>query len=145
MRRAAGFTLVELVVIIVILGILAVVALPRMDTSGYRAAEFHDRVLAALRYAQKTATSHRRTVCVTFPDTRTVVLRIDTDKNGACDTALMLPGASSNQVVSGDAAVVFGALPSALTFASDGTSADQSISITGGAGITVVGATGNVF
>ena len=145
MRRTAGFTLVELVVIIVILGILAVVALPRMDTSGYRAVEFHDRMLAGLRYAQKTATSHRRQVCVTFPDVRTAVFQIDTDKIGGCDTALLVPGGSTNQVVSGDASVGFGALPAAVVFATNGTSTDRTITISGGASITVVGATGHVF
>ena len=49
----AGFTVVELVMVIVIIGIIAVVAVPRMDTSTFRALEFHDRTVAALRHAQK--------------------------------------------------------------------------------------------
>lgn len=141
-----GFTLVELVMILVILGILAVVALPRLDTSAYRSAEFHDQVVAALRYAQKSAVSHRRPVCVSFENQSTLALTLDGNRDGTCETALVLPGAANNRVVSGDAAnVYFLALPADLTFASDGTAADRSISINGAASaITVVGATGYV-
>lgn len=72
MRRSRGFTLVELVTIMIIVGILAVFAIPRMDTAGYHAAQFHDQTVAALRFAQKTAVSHRRLVCVSFPDASTL-------------------------------------------------------------------------
>lgn len=144
-RNAGGFTLVELVTVILILGILAVVAMPSMDTSVYRSAEFHDKAVSALRFAQKTATSHRRQVCVTFPDTHTLQLTIDTDKNGVCDTALPIPGMVGNQVVSSDSVnAVFNPLPGSLNFASDGSSAGSSLAIAGEAAITVVGATGYV-
>ena len=145
MRRVRGFTLVELVAVIVMVGILAAVAVPRMDTSGFRAVSFHNRVLAALRYAQKTAASHRRLVCVTFPDTLTVAFQIDTDKNGTCDTALTVPGSNGSQVASDDASVAFAPLPAALNFAADGSGPDRTINISGAASITVVGVTGNVF
>src|ERR1035437_7525698 len=75
-KTSSGFTMIELVMVMVIIGILAVVAIARMDTSGYRALEFHDKTVAALRYAQKTATSHRRLVCVAFTAS-TVTLTID--------------------------------------------------------------------
>jgi len=145
-RRTGGFTLVELVMMMVVIGILAAVALPRMQTDVYRALEFHDKTVAALRYAQKTATSHRRMVCIGFTAS-TVTLTIDHDKSGACDgQALNIPGASSNVVQSGDLTnAVFSPVPAAFNFQSDGTGADRTMSITGQPAITVVGATGSVY
>jgi len=148
MRRCArGFTLVELVTIMIIVGVLAVVAIPRMDTSGFRATEFRDQVVAALRFAQKTAASHRRNVCVAFPDNHSLALTIAAQWGGACDTALPIPGTNGNRLVSGDSASVYfvDPQPAALTFAHDGTGADRTININGAASaIAVVGATGYV-
>ena len=144
-KRASGFTMIELITIIIILGILAAVAIPRMNTSDFRAAEFHDKTVAALRHAQKTATSHRRQVCAAFTES-TVTLTIDTDNIAACDTALLIPGAQNNQVVSGDATnAIFNPVPTVLNFLSDGTTAaDRSLAIAGQTPILVVGATGPV-
>ena len=145
MKRAAGFTMIELVVVIVILGVLAAVAIPRMDTSGYRAMEFHDKTVSALRYAQKTAPSHRRLVCVTFPDDHTLALNVDTNKDAVCETALLVPGAQNNQVVSGDPVQAkFSSTPAVLNFAADGTSSSPTIKIQGANDIIVYGTTGLV-
>ena len=74
--RQQGFTLVELVMVLVILGVLAVFALPRMiDNNDTAARGLHDRTLSYLRFAQKTASAQRRTVCVTFTNS-SVSLRI---------------------------------------------------------------------
>lgn len=54
-RCARGMSLIELVAVIAILGALAVFALPRLDTAGFDRYAFRQEVLAALRYAQKTA------------------------------------------------------------------------------------------
>ena len=137
--------MVELIMVIVILGILAAVAIPRMDTSGYRALEFHDKTVAALRYAQKTATSHRRMVCVSFPNDYSLQLEIALSNGAACSTALPLPGASTNLVVSGDATnAKFSSGHVSFAFQPDGTGVDRSISISGQTAITVAGATGYV-
>ena len=152
MRRSRGFTLVELVTIMIIVGILAVVASPRMDTSAYYAVEFHDRAVAALRFAQKTAVSHRRLVCVSFPDASTLQLNIDTSlKKGACSAAalaLPVPGSANvpnNQVRSSDPAhAKFTALPATLNFDSQGRSGGALLDIEGAARITVVAETGYV-
>ena len=147
-RRAVGFSLVELVMVITVLGILAVFVMPRVDTSPYRALEFHDQTVAALRYAQKTATSHRRMVCLEFTSS-TVTLTIDHDKSGTCGgQALNLPGTNSNVVQSSDPtlAVLTAATPADLNFNfnSDGSGADRNIVILGQTPISVVGATGYV-
>ncbi len=141
MNRASGFTMVELIMVIVILGILAVVAIPRMDTSGYRALQFHDQTVAALRYAQKTATSHRRQVCVAFTPT-TVKLTINHDKLGGCDDhALPLPdGSPEVRTTSAE----FYPLPVDFSFTADGKGDDRQIYIDGQTRIDVVGATGHV-
>lgn len=52
---ARGVSLIELVAVIAILGALAVFALPRLDTGGFDRYAFRQELLAALRYAQKTA------------------------------------------------------------------------------------------
>ncbi len=145
MNRASGFTMVELIMVIVILGILSVVAIPRMDTSGYRALQFHDQTVSALRYAQKTATSHRRRVCVVFTAT-TVTLSIDSTKTRtACASPLNLPDGSV-RVTTTNAA--FAPVPADFIFATDGTVATVAtnpvLKIDGQADINVVGATGHV-
>jgi len=153
MKRAAGFTMTELVTVIVILGILAAVALPRMSTSEYHAVAFRDSVTSALRYAQKSATSHRRLVCATFPAT-TLSLRIaNSNPQSTCDTNLPLAGGGTS-VQSGDTAnAVFSPVPAALFFQPDGrgtsdgagsTVVSASLTVTGQTPITVVGASGHV-
>ena len=97
-RYSLGFTMVELITIIILLGILAAVAIPRMDgATSFRSVEFRDKAIAALRYAQKTAASHRRLVCVTLTQT-TVTLDIDNSatKDSSCDVGLTLPGGSAS-------------------------------------------------
>jgi len=96
LSHSRGFTIVELITIMIILGILAAVAIPRMNSAtSFRSLEFRDKVIAVLRYAHKTATSHRRLVCVTLTAT-TVTLDIDNsaNKDTVCDVGLLIPGSS---------------------------------------------------
>ena len=54
--KAAGFTLVELIVTMVLLGIIAAVAIPRFfDQQAFRERGFYDEAVSAARYAQKFA------------------------------------------------------------------------------------------
>ena len=90
-----GFTLIELIMVIVILGVLAVFAAPRiLNTSDLYAKGFHDETLAYLRYAQKTAIAQRRTVCVTFPSTSSLVLAI-ASATATLDCSTPAPGGVS--------------------------------------------------
>ena len=85
--------MVELIVVMVLIGVVAAIAAPRlMDDGSTAAAAFAGQVVSALRYAQKSAVSHRRLVCATLTTTQ-VTLRIATNPGAtACDADLQSPG-----------------------------------------------------
>jgi MSHA pilin protein MshC len=117
-----------------------------MGSADYKTREFRDRVVSAIRYAQKTSVSHRRPVCVSFTAS-TVTLQMDTNRAGACASALLVPGTASNTMSSPDASKAYFTSASdlsVLNFDSQGRSADRTLSIPGESDIIVVGATGYV-
>jgi MSHA pilin protein MshC len=63
-RRAAGFTLTELVIVMILATILAAFAAARINTQDFDAEGFANEAIAMVRYAQKTAISQHRTVAV---------------------------------------------------------------------------------
>lgn len=151
----SGFTLVELVMVIVILGILAVVAVPKMTGgSEFRAAGFKEEVRAALRYAQKSAVSHRRLVCADLASA-SVTLTIAASNPASSCSSTTLNGPDGNPAFARSLDSTNASLtptgtlyfqPSGVV-TSDGAGAsitDYSITVTGLTAISVQGATGYV-
>ena len=69
-RHAAGFTLVELVMVIVIVGVLAVFAMPSLlDTMSWRLLAFSDELRSQSMAMQRLALAQRRPVVATITPT----------------------------------------------------------------------------
>lgn len=153
-RAARGFTLPELVSVMVLIAILAVTALPKLNGAlSFRDDGFHDQIVAALRYAQKSAVSHRRLVCATVAGTSVALTIASANPATSCTAAL--PGFDGG----GNAATTQGTNTAAISpsgplyfqpsgrVTTDGagtTASARSITISGQAAITVVGETGRV-
>ena len=104
--RAAGFTLVELVVTLLLTAILAVVVIPRLtNMDALRQRAEYDKVFSAIEYARKAAIAKRRYACVSLSASQ-VSLTVDanppeataTPFGGTCPfaTALVLPSPDSS-------------------------------------------------
>lgn len=103
----------------VIIGILAVVAIPKLSGgSGFDERGFRDRVVAGLRYAQKSAIASRRTVCASFsspPASASFRLAAFGAVNCAVGVPLIGPEGTP-LVVTATGSVSFSALPADVIF-----------------------------
>lgn len=158
--KARGFTFVELLTVMILVGILAAVIVPRLlDNTGVAGPAFRSDVLNALRYAQKTAVSHRRLVCATFSqssggnNSRVVLNIAQANPPGAAGCNAALPSPDGAPYVSTHAAVGLGAnavlyfQPSGqISSDAAGTQlASGQVQVSGEAAIQYHGATGYVY
>jgi len=144
-RNRFGFTLIELVVVMMMVGILAVAVAPRfsgrseMDQRG-----LYDEILAALRYAQKTAIAQRRNVCVTFAS-NSVSLSIANNSGasqtctGVGSTALASLSGNGAFVVTGRNSTVFSPPPTSFQFDAQGRPRNSSNASVGPLSVQVSG------
>ncbi len=152
--RTRGFTLPELVAVIVLISILAATALPKLQGAlSFRDDGFHDQIVAALRYAQKSAVSHRRLVCATVAGTSVALTIASANPATTCSTVLPGIDGGSNAAatqgtttasISPSGTLYFQPSGRVTTDGAGTTTTARSIAISGQTTITVVGETGRV-
>ena len=153
-HRRQGFTLPELVAVIILIGILSAVALPKLQgVLSFRDDAWHDQLVAALRYAQKSAVSHRRLVCADLSATGLALTIAATNPATSCSTVLPGLDGSSNAAASQGGAAASVSPSGSFYFQPSGrvttdgagtTAALRTISIAGEDNIVLVGETGRV-
>lgn len=139
MGTAAGFTIPEMIAVIIIAAIIAAVAIPRFVSSGFDEARFYQETGAALRYAQRTAATVQRTVCVAFSATTVTLTYASTYGSSTCDTSLVGPGgAAAPYTVTAQGSAGFSPTPTDFSFDRIGRpSAAQTISLNDGRQIVI--------
>ncbi|RIX46943.1 MAG: prepilin-type N-terminal cleavage/methylation domain-containing protein [Rhodocyclales bacterium GT-UBC] len=121
-RSQRGFSTIELVVVLILMGILAAIALPRLSGGGFDDRGFRDQLVAALRYAQKSAVAARITVCAGFTlSPSTVTFQRAAQGASNCSGGVALEGPDGNPLVlSSKSSAAFAALPPDIVFDSAG-------------------------
>lgn len=154
-RLQRGFTLTELIVIIVLVGVLGASVLPKLQaTVALRDDAWRDALLGAIRYAQKTAVSHRRLVCVSVDNTSVTLSIASSNPASSCNLSLTGPTGNAAFASSDNTAMLTSVSPAGVLFfqpdgrvTSDGagtTATDRTISLSGTSSIVVRGETGHV-
>ncbi len=150
LRRARGFTLIELIMVIVLIGVMSVFVAPMFNATDFYARGFKDETLALLRYAQKTAVAQRRTVCVTFTANEARLRIASAAPVSAavttCNTDLTGPKGEGQAKVTAKSGVSYSPTPGGFYFNGLGQpDAKQEIEVLGASGkITVEAGTGYV-
>jgi len=143
--RAAGYSLMELVAVLVVTGVLAAVVLPRLWGAEFDDARFFDESTAALRYAQRSALTMQRTVCVALTGA-TITLTFDSTYGGVTCPGVNLPrpdGASPYVVTAGGGGFI--GAPASFRFDRAGApNAAQTLVLSGGYQIVIEPVTGHV-
>jgi MSHA pilin protein MshC len=113
-RLQAGFTLVELIAVITIIGLLAAVAGPKfIGNAVFETRGAQGTLLAALRYAQKTAVAQRRVVYLNL-NTSSRVLCLGYTLN--CSSAVIDPATQVAYSKTLPSSVTLGATHATLGF-----------------------------
>ena len=81
-RKRAGFTLAEVMVVVVISGLMITLAIPRIDTTKWRADAIATIVRTSLQYAQRQAITRQHDMVVSF-DTTGERIRTFWDQNNS--------------------------------------------------------------
>lgn len=150
-----GYTMVELVMVLILASILAAVALPKLNVAtNVRDDIWRDGLLSGLRFAQKSAVSHRRLVCATVSDTQISLQIASANPATSCNTDLIGPRSTGVFATSGNGNTKTAVSPAGIIYfqpdgrtTTDGagaTVAARTVTITGvGTAIAILGETGH--